>query len=347
MDGDTLATNSTVTASAGPSGGWRSKRLFNFTVYAFGLSLLSGLIIKTEPGNIWMALAKCHWGYLLLGTGLFALNLFWRSGKWFYLLRGVQPDCRLGPVVKCYVTTMFFSNLTPGKSGEALAPLLLETHCQTPKTTGFAVVFVDRTLEFMALLVALLWAALYLSVRADQLSSIRLAALIGASVIAVGIVLLIILLKITRSGLSAQEQQSSVFTTEVAGFKGKVRRVMWTFRAALSQVGQRSRLSTAGVMTLFAWGLDFLIKYMIICAFMQMSIVDSIACQIIAIAAALLSLVPGGIGISAVSFLLVAKTMGYPWEPIASAGVVTVFLTHGVRLVLASGSDIFLRGKSR
>src|SRR5690606_22258944 len=106
-------------------------------------------------------------------------------------------------------------------------------------------------------------------------------------------------------------------------------------RGALAEVAQPARLARAGAMTLAAWLLDFAATYWIVNAITPLSLVHSAVCQSLAAGAALVSFVPGGLGVATASFVGVADVLGADWQAVAAAGVLAVVLNQALRGGLA------------
>jgi len=70
-------------------------------------------------------------------------------------------------------------------------------------------------------------------------------------------------------------------------------------------------------------------------------------CQSFAISLALLSFIPGGIGVGAASYLSFAVLLGYPKALVGSAVVLNACLIHSTRLVFGTSALWRLRAQRK
>ncbi|HVS00544.1 MAG TPA: lysylphosphatidylglycerol synthase transmembrane domain-containing protein [Thermoanaerobaculia bacterium] len=308
-----------------PVRGWR--RTMGWILYTLGFGLLVALIVRTGPQRMWAALQESRWDLAALSVLAFCAGQACRGAKWAWLLRRIQPGVDPLLVVGCYFSNGFISYWTPARSGEALAPLLLASRCGTPKRLGLAVVLVDRVVDFAILVAAVAGAALYLGTHAEGSSAALRAGLFTGAALAAGagFVFLAVLLA-TRSGLAARRGAQPA-----KGLTG----LFWKLREAIAQVVRPHRLGVLGLMSVAAWLCDFASTYWIVNAVTPIGFLDSAAAQSVANGAALASFVPGGLGVSTASYVVVADLLGAAWQKVATAGVLAVVLNQIARFLLA------------
>jgi len=294
------------------------------------------LILRTGPGQILAALSNCYWPFLSAAAVLFAGGQIWRGAKWAYLLDGARPGTAHRVPIGCYLTNAFLSNVTPGRAGEAAGPLLLVSRCGTSKSLALAVVVVDRSLDLLALLTFMAVTSVYLGIRSDSEIGFYLGLFAGTALIVFFLLARFLVLSPSAVdddyGVSDSSKRSR-FPLRLISFLRQTRRMV-------THVGRPERLKFVALMTVTAWLVDFLSYYLMINAFTPIRFLDNAACQTVAAGAALLSLVPGGLGVSTVSHVLVAQSLGYSWRGVAAGSVVNVFMTHSVRFVLAALSVV-------
>jgi uncharacterized protein (TIRG00374 family) len=314
-----------------PVRGWR--RTMGWILYALGFGLLVALIVQTGPRRMLAALEESRWDFALLSVLAFCAGQACRGAKWAWLLRRVQPGVDRLLVVGCYFSNGFVSHWTPARSGEALAPLLLASRCGTPKRLGLAVVLVDRVVDFAILVAAIVGSALYLGARAEGSAALRAGLFTGAALAAGAGFALFALLLATRPGLQAR--RGAVKDQPARGLFDRLTGLFWKLREAVSQVVRPHRLGVLGVMSIAAVLCDFASTYWIVNAVTPMGFLDSAAAQSVANGAALASFVPGGLGVSTASYVVVADLLGAAWQKVATAGVLAVVLNQVARFLLA------------
>lgn len=314
-----------------PVRGWR--RTMGWILYALGFGLLVALVARTGPRRMLAALQASRWDFVALSILAFCAGQACRGAKWAWLLGRIQPGVDRLLVVGCYVSNNFISYWTPARSGEALAPLLLASRCGTPKRLGLAVVLVDRVVDFAILVATVVGSALYLGARAEGSAALRAGLFTGAALAAGAGFTLFALLLATRPRLSAR--LGAVGDQPVKGLFDRLTGLFWKLREAIAQVVRPGRLAVHWVMSLAAWLCDFASAYWIVNAVTPIGFFDSAAAQSVANGAALASFVPGGLGVSTASYVVVADLLGAAWQKVATASVLAVVLNQIARFLLA------------
>ena len=294
--------------------------------YGIGVAFLVAVIWKIGPANALRTIIECDWRYAAAAAVVYGVGQLWRGGKWFYWLRFAQPGIRPWPVVGCYVTNAFVSNLTPARAGEAFTPLLLEERCGTKKSTGLAMLIVDRLLDLSALCSLLLAAGVVVFFKGEQHRNLIQGLWFGAGVMVAGLVSMAVLWRVSKTWSGGESQ----------GLVGRLRGALAKTHAAFDQLASPGRLSIGMVLTFGAWGIDLISQWLMINAVVSITLVDNAICQVVAAAAALISLVPGGLGVTTASQAVVAGRLGYPWQAVAAGSLLNVIVNHSLRWTLAT-----------
>ena len=311
----------------------RWKKPLRWLLYLVGIALLATLVAKTGLDAVWRALGAAKWGTFVSAQLCYALALTVNAQKWHYLIGELAtPTSRL-LASNVYFSNAFLTNLTPARSGEALAPLLLKTHCAVPLSAGTAIVAADRGLDIALLCVFAGVSALYLAHRIAGQQQIPDALLMGSGVLAVaGLIGVALLWWVAKRHVATGKEARE-------GLLGRLLTGTRRFVTSLGSVLRPRRLATVIAFALVSWSLQFSSVYLLVVAFTPIEFFDSIACHVTSMVAGLLSLIPGGIGVSTASYALTANHLGYDWRAIVTAGTLGVVSTHLIRLTMAVSSD--------
>ena len=125
--------------------------------------LLAGLIIRVGPSRILETSLRANWSLVVTAAVVMASTQIVRATRWALLSSGEQSGHVR--VVACYFVNAFFSYLTPAKSGEAVAPLLLARHCNISLKKGLSIVAIDRLFDLAAFTTCVIVATAYLHCR--------------------------------------------------------------------------------------------------------------------------------------------------------------------------------------
>jgi len=290
-----------------------------------GLALLVLLIAHIGPQTMLAAWRRADKSLLAAAVALFCFGLLARAVKWRLFLRVATHEVSYLDALRAYVLNAFFANVTPGRSGELFAPVWLARH-GVPAATGYAVVIVDHMLD--AVIVLALFAAAVLNLNriapADS-GALRAAGLIALVMVAAALVL--VLFALLRLDLAIGFL--SRFTGRLAS---RVRGALVLFREALVPFRHRGVLAVNFCISLLAWLTDLTTSYLVVRSVLPgLRWTDSATGSMFAVAAALASFVPGGLGVGAVGFTAVMALLGYDAAAAGSGAVLMTLLTQIVR----------------
>ncbi|MEO1269317.1 MAG: lysylphosphatidylglycerol synthase transmembrane domain-containing protein [Myxococcota bacterium] len=301
-----------------------------------GLGLLVALLARTGLSSVWSALQQADWGQVCVAGLVAALVLLNNSMRWVYLGRCIQPDASARGLVSAYLTTSFLSNLTPGRLGELTGPLLMEYRGGVPRVQGAAIIVVDRITDLMLVASLSLGSAFYVVHYTQRGDDIGTGMYWGATVLlglGAGLIALIVL-----SQSSAQNKPLDRAPPPQGGFEGlrsKVFSLLGELRAALGQVITPQRLVCVTLLAAVGWSLQLIGVYVVVNAFTPISFLHSAVCHTASIIAGLVSMVPGGVGVTTTGYVVMAGMFGYDWERIVPAGIVYLVLVHCLRFVFS------------
>lgn len=305
--------------------------LLQLATYAVGVALLGGLVIAAGPRQVLRTLAAVSPAWILASLSLIALALIVTGLRWGWLMRSVRPEARVTVVLGAFLSNAFVSNLSPARSGEVLAPLLIARRCGVTPSAALAVIVVNRVLETLWLLLLCVFAALRIA-HPEGGALMHILGAFAAAATAFGLLL---------AALAAfGRRRAGAAPVESGALLGRVRSRVRAVTTSLALFGDVRRLIGPLAMAGLTWALQLVAIWALVNAAVPISLVDSVVAQIVSVVAGVLSLVPGGLGVTTASYVWVAGQLGYPWEPVAAVGAAGVVLAHGLRFGLALGADV-------
>lgn len=303
---------------------------------AVGVALLVGVAAAVDREQAIVALRDLGWAEFLGSLAMFALSLVVGGLRWGVLLRAAEPEAPLAGAISSHLSNSFISGFTPARSGEALAPLLMEERCGVRPSTGLAVVLVDRLLDALFLASALAASAFYLRNRLTDVGTVLDAMVVAIGLLG-GLALLIFVLLgplgVDRIAVHWVERFNHPWPASVLS---SIQRM----REASAAMQSPRDLTAALLLTVAGWICQFAYTYLLINAFTPIEWLDSAVCHTVAVAVGIVSMMPGGIGASTIGFMSLAGLMGYSWEKIAVAGILGLLGAYVVRFLMAIAGDL-------
>ncbi len=236
-------------------------------------------------------------GALLLSLSLF--NYAVRFGRWQYYLRHLGYRVPVGPSLHYYLASFAFT-VTPGKLGEGVRSFYLKPH-GVPLTSSFSALFVERLFDLSATLIFATLGVFYFG---------RYLPLIVVPVVAVMLILLLLASAGFRSWLRR-------------GRLGKLTGVLDALEAA--SVLSRGRLLVVGLLlSLLGWGAEATAFHTTLRLIgLELPLVASLGVYGLAISVGALSFLPGGLGGTEATMILL---LGLAGVGAADAGAATILL---------------------
>jgi len=308
------------------------RALARWLLLLLGFTLLGLLIYKIGPADMLAAWRQAHKANIAIAAAVFIFALVVRGIKWQLFLAVTPTPVSYIKATRAYVYNSFFANLTPGRSGEVFAPIWLSRH-GVSTATSYAIVVIDRMLDMLVVLCLFALSVANLGRLAPTESAMyRTAGLTAGLLVLAGLTVLLFML--IRLDLAI---------AFLARFHGRLatrlRDALATFRDAVAQFGRRSLLAINLGITLITWLLDVTCNYLVVGSLMpELTWTDSVTASMFAIAAALASFIPGGIGAGALGYTAVLTLIGY--DPVL-AGAGAVLNTMMVQATRASVVGVF------
>jgi len=307
----------------------KTRRRLYWLLLTVGLILLALLIAKIGPTRMLDAWRQSDKALLLAGFCLFTFALFIRGLKWRLFLAVTPYPVAFINAVRAYVLNAFFANLTPARTGEVFAPVWLGRH-GVPTAAGYALVVVDRMLDVVAVLTLFVLAVWRLgSIAPLESTTYRTGGWILSMLVTCGLVVLIIaLLRLDRAIAWLAKFQGRIGT--------KIRHALDAFREALIPYQHRGVVTTNLGLTFATWLMDLTTSFLVVRSVLPgLTWLDSAVASMFATAAALASMIPGGIGIGAMGYTAVLALLGYDPTLAGAGAVLMTVMTHLIRAVLS------------
>jgi len=306
----------------------RGQRAYRILLPA-GLILLVILIARIGPEKMWATWIRADKSLIVGAALLFCLSMMARGIRWSLLLSATPTPLKYGRAFKACALNAFFSNLTPARAGDVLAPLWLGPHGVSP-AVGYGVVVVDRLFDIVAVL-ALFCAAVwnFWRIAPAGFAGYRAIFLFTGLILIAGVLAVVFVLLRLELIIGRLERRPGRILGRVAG-------ALRTFSQALASFRRGRILIAAQGVALSCWLMDLTTFYLIGRSMVpDLSWSTSSTAGIFATVASIPTFIPGGLGVGAAAYTVVMTAIGYDTELIGSAAVLMTLLTHGVRAVLA------------
>jgi uncharacterized protein (TIRG00374 family) len=323
-----------------------SKTLIKLSFFAAGFLFLYFLINRVGLNKIIDTVSQAKPGFLLAGVAVYLILISLRAFKWFLLIRSAGSKAGFWEFLPIYLTNCLTGNITPFKSGEAATPFLLKKYLNFPVGQGFSVVILDRFFELATFALLFCFGVFYIIN-----SSILENSAILTFKIALAVLFLIIAVLLT-----AIISQKAV--TKIFNFFGRLKKYA-LLKKILDFAEKEIKIFYEGMtlfknkraykflipLTFLCWLLEFLSFYFVIRSVLAASFFDVAAAQLAAIAGALITFIPLGIGVSELGAVFCLGLFGYP-VLLATSGLILVriFLT-GTLLTSGALGTLWIKEK--
>lgn len=294
--------------------------LFYRLLFKVGIDVFLENLQYAEKSNILTAVLVY---FFILLIGLF---------RWIFLIKMNYPESSIGSLSEVYVLNLFVSNLTPARSGDVMLPFMLEGKLSIPKSYSSLVVLLERSGDLIALIIFFLFS--FFLWKGENIIDLDFSAILPGAYLSMVVVF----------GLF-------FVTFLVAWLLGFLRRA-WVVILNVFELSKKIGYSAAFFaffLSFLTWFFHFVKEYLMASAFIDITFGQNMLCQSFSVLAALISFVPGGIGVGAVSYAFLAKQMGLDWAGAASSVMFGTVLFTLIRMSLAVffNRSLFLMKKHR
>ena len=273
--------------------------------------------------KIFHFLSRADYLYILLSLGCYLLMVLTGVARWIILFgRSIEPR----NVVHIYLTSLFFTGLTPGKSGELAIPFLYRKSI-TPRVAEYTGgVVVDKLFDVVVQIVGVLVAFLLLFRDECLPGSICLKSYFadfGISYMFYGIFGILLFLKIFHC-VYMRYIFPRISVIHVYDFS-----ILRIFA-----------LSSAAI---FSFLLNLQKNMFLIQAFTDITFAQNYVCQVFSNAVGIMILSPGGLGVDSVTYAALSRGFGLDWQAVSTAIIFGGIAFNLVRLCLSACGFYFRR----
>lgn len=139
-------------------------KLFNLAKVLVTLTLLAVVALTVDLRQVWGAVSKASWLYLLLALGLYQVGIGVRSYRWQVLLRAQDVNVPFSKLLDLYYVGTFFNNFMPTGFGGDVVKMFELSHYGANSEVAVSTVLADRVIG-LVILFAMAMLALPFSVR--------------------------------------------------------------------------------------------------------------------------------------------------------------------------------------
>ncbi|MBM3240338.1 flippase-like domain-containing protein [Candidatus Poribacteria bacterium] len=314
------------------------KNIINLLLSLSGLCILALMVVWAGPSKIWDASKKADLILTTSGTLVFASHLFVRSLRWHVMLKTVRNEIKLREFIPVYLLNFMVSNITPGRSGEVLAPLLMKRHVGSSTGMGFSVVLVDRILDTLFIVGTGILGFIYYILFTSLPTSINIIFYTAIAVL-MAMVGAMVMVAIWQKG-------TLVFLTACTNlfFRKRQKQLLeglGTFYDGLKTV--KKVMPILVVYVILSWLLFAISYFLRVRAILSFPFWPIMSCWIISMCIGMASFIPGGLGSSQASFAYLISVAGGDFAQATAAAILAKFVAMIVIFMFGLGSLFWIR----
>lgn len=321
----------------------RFRGLVNISLFLLGVGILGLMVVLSGPSKIWEAAKGADWLFIVSGLAVFALYLFVRSLRWHVMIKAIKNDVKLVEFMPVYFLNFMISNVTPGRSGEAVAPFLMKRHVGSSAGMGFSIVIVDRILDILFTMgiaaLGFMYCTAFLNL--PQSLTIVFYPAIGILVAMTGVMTVIVFWR--KGAFALLRHFTGVF------FRKRQRQLLNgldSFYEGLGVLRKRKVMPKLLAYAAVSWSLLAFSYFLRVRAVLDSSALPILSCWIISMCIGMASFIPSGLGSSQASFAYLLSFTGSDFADATAAALLTKFIALGVIFALGLGSLFWIRRKN-
>lgn len=299
-------------------------KLIKLVLFLVGLWLLIGLLNRVGLEEIAKTISGAKIHLLIFGLLVYLLLILIRALKWFLLIRSAgNINIKYGEFLPFYLVNSLMGNITPLRSGETITPFLLKKYLKIPAGQGFSIVALDRFFEltiFSAILLATIYYLINAGINSGLVLSIFKWIPVGFFFLMASFLAIIFAKKIVLKIIG--KMKSNLLIGKASGSLEKELQIFYSSLIVLKNIKIYKFMLP---LTLISWILELLAFYLIFSSVLPAFLLHIAAAQVISMAAALLSFIPGGIGLAETGVVYIMNLFNYP-VILSASGVMLVRL---------------------
>ena len=169
------------------------RKLHLFIQIIIGISIIAFILNKLNLNEIFEVLKKTDLSYFIMACLSYLFLDLALALRLSYLLKKIGHEMKLKDVFLSHMGGMIIGDVTPGRSGYFLTPLILRKKAGVPITEGMACIFAPQGIEFILKVAGAVAAIIYLSFYLNIEKNFIIYAGIGSVILLfVGILMLLI-----------------------------------------------------------------------------------------------------------------------------------------------------------
>ena len=169
------------------------RKLHLFIQIIIGISIIAFILNKLNLNEIFEVLKKTDLSYFIMACLSYLFLDLILALRLSYLLKKIGHEMKLKDVFLSHMGGMIIGDITPGRSGYFLTPLILRKKAGVPITEGMACIFAPQGIEFILKVAGAVVAIIYLSFYLNIEKNFIIYAGIGSVILLfVGILMLLI-----------------------------------------------------------------------------------------------------------------------------------------------------------
>ncbi|CAG1002713.1 MAG: hypothetical protein MPEBLZ_02185 [Candidatus Methanoperedens nitroreducens] len=169
------------------------KKLHLFIQIIIGVSIIAFILNKLNLNEIFEVLKKTDLSYFIMACLSYLFLDLILALRLSYLLKKIGHEMKLKDVFLSHMGGMIIGDITPGRSGYFLTPLILRKKSGVPITEGMACIFAPQGIEFILKVAGAVAAIIYLSFYLNIEKNFIIYAGIGSVILlVVGILMLLV-----------------------------------------------------------------------------------------------------------------------------------------------------------
>lgn len=320
----------------------RIRKSINILLFILGVGILGLMVFWAGPSKIWDALKKADLIILAIALLVFALYLFVRSLRWYTMLSVIKSDVKLREFVPIYFLNFMVSNITPGRSGEALAPFLMKRYVGSSAGMGFSIVILDRILDVVFIVFTAILGFIYFIFSTELPSKINVAFYVAIAVLVAMAGVMVIVAAWRKGGFALLTAFTNIF------FRKRQKQLLGglsSFYDGLKTV--RKAMPKLIAYLFLSWSLLAISYFLRVRAVMDAPFLAVTSCWIISMSIGMASFIPSGLGSSQASFAVLLAIIMDSDPPYLAYATAAAFLAKFVALcvifTLGLGSMLLLR----
>lgn len=323
-------------------------KLIKLTFFIIGVLLLFFLIRRVGLREIVKIISGARINFLIYGFIIYVMLMLTRAYKWCLLIRASGIEIKYKELLPSYFLNCLISNITPFKSGEAATPLILKKYLKIPMGKGFSVVIFDRFFELLIFTLIFALAVVYI-INISIISGIVLSVFkwtLAGFIILISFLLLVITSpKIISKIISILKLfQKYQLIKKIIEF---IERELQIFCDSLSLFKNKRVYQFMIPLTLISWFFEFLSFYLIFASVIPAAFLKVAVAQVIAIAATLITFIPGGIGVGELGAVYVLNLFDYSIILNTSGVLLARLILTGTLLTMGTIGTMLLKDRDK